>query len=459
MGTSLDDLVSRVEAGELTEQEAAEEAPISRGKSVAVTIHLSENVDDVVRFLADNDVTPRHVGEDYIEAFVPVRLLRQISKMTGVLYVETIIPPQTSQSPPQQKIPGNGPGVHGSTAWNQDGFTGKGIKIGIIDLGFAGFSELMGTELPKTVKARCYGTETDDAGDLKRCGGSSHGTAVAESIIDIAPDASLYLGAVWTQGDLSATVDWMILEGVSVINMSLGWLFDGPGDGTSPSSVSPLNTVNKAVEQGVVWVNSAGNSAMSVWWGAPADADGDGILEFASTEKLAVYGGGLVQLRWEGSWGGESLDLDLYLYDADGRALKRSLDPQKGGAGHNPYERVGVGVRGTLQVATRSDNLPGWIQVLVWGSGVDPFTGNGSITNPAESANAGMLTVGAANWKAPDTIEDFSSRGSTPDGRIKPDLVGADCGKTARSASFCGTSQASPHVAGMAALVRQRFPD
>ena len=84
----------------------------------------------------------------------------------------------------------------------------------------------------------------------------------------------------------------------------------------------------------------------------------------------------------------------------------------------------------------------------------------GSITNPAESANPGMLTVGAAHWNNVSSIESFSSRGPTPDGRIKPDLVGADCGQTAaRSSLFCGTSQASPHVAGMAALVRQRFPN
>ena len=70
-----------------------------------------------------------------------------------------------------------------------------------------------------------------------------------------------------------------------------------------------------------------------------------------------------------------------------------------------------------------------------------------------------MMTVGAAHWQNVNSIESYSSRGPTPDGRIKPDLVGAACGQTAADSSgFCGTSQASPHVAGMAALVRQRFP-
>ena len=86
-------------------------------------------------------------------------------------------------------------------------------------------------------------------------------------------------------------------------------------------------------------------------------------------------------------------------------------------------------------------------------------SGAGSIINPAESANLGLLAVGAAPWGDVNSIESYSSRGPTPDGRVKPDVVGADCGETAISnMAFCGTSQASPHVAGMVALVRQRFP-
>ena len=126
--------------------------------------------------------------------------------------------------------------------------------------------------------------------------------------------------------------------------------------------------------------------------------------------------------------------------------------------GHNPYESVwGASIK-DLVVVHRSGTAPAWIQLMVMGGDLEHHTSSGSIGSPAESNNPGMLAVGAAPWYEPEAIEYFSSRGPTPDGRVKPDVVGADCGETALSTSFCGTSQAAPHVAGLAALVRQGFP-
>ena len=94
LGSTLDQMAATVEEGEVSASDAAKDAPVSQEESVAVTIYLSGNVDEVVSFLEDNGGSPRNVGEDYIEAYVPVTLLGQTSEQPGVIRVREIIPPQ-----------------------------------------------------------------------------------------------------------------------------------------------------------------------------------------------------------------------------------------------------------------------------------------------------------------------------------------------------------------------------
>jgi hypothetical protein len=70
-----------------------------------------------------------------------------------------------------------------------------------------------------------------------------------------------------------------------------------------------------------------------------------------------------------------------------------------------------------------------------------------------------VIGVGAVDVKS-QALQCYSGRGPAPDGRIKPDLVAPTNVETASSASstatqvFTGTSAATPHAAGAAAVVR-----
>ena len=297
--SKLDSQLNRMVAqiGQVAPSAIAYDAPLYQGSSVAVTVRLSSNASTVADFLDSGGAIVANVGADYVEAYVPIALLVPLSELEGVLWVQTIIPPQPD-------VVSQGVALHGAPAWQARGFTGAGVKVGIIDGGFEGFGALMGSELPSTVVARCYtsiGVFTTSLSDCEN--GEVHGTAVAEAVADIAPDASLYIANAISAGDLQAIASWMVGQGVAFINMSLGWTWDGPGDGTSASSNSPKASVDAAVSGGAVWVNSAGNSAKDNWFGSYSDADVDGWIEFSpgievNTVDLASGESLTAQARW-----------------------------------------------------------------------------------------------------------------------------------------------------------------
>ena len=89
-----------------------------------------------------------------------------------------------------------------------------------------------------------------------------------------------------------------------------------------------------------------------------------------------------------------------------------------------------------------------------------------SIDTPADAIDA--FTVGAVSFNntatnySDDFLEVFSSQGPTDDGRLKPEICGPDGTLTHQNAltagGFFGTSAATPHVAGAAALLLEQTP-
>lgn len=101
--------------------------------------------------------------------------------------------------------------------------------------------------------------------------------------------------------------------------------------------------------------------------------------------------------------------------------------------------------------------------VLVKSAGNDGLKrpGPGSLTLPAD-ARGDVIVVGASSRDS-TRVMPFSSRGPTSDERPKPDIVApGDMIKSAKPGGgytpLSGTSMASPHIAGIAALILERYP-
>ena len=473
MAYLLNEIVRKYESGALTARAAASTAPLHREQSVAVTFHIEEDyVRDVWDFLQAYDIPAREPASDehFIEAEVPVSLLAIASELPGVIVVKPIVPPQ----PAQGSVGGQGATAHGATAWHSAGYRGQGVKVGVIDLEFQSFSGLRGTELPSSVQARCYLSSSISSNLLSDCerGGGPHGTGITEVLYETAPGASFYIARIVSQGNLKSSVQWMVSQGVDVISFSVHYLWDGPGNGTSPYTDSPLRSVNVAVSGGALFAVAAGNEARATWFGSFSNPDGDDFLDFVSGDEcnsVSLTSGEkyIAQLRWNETWNGATRDLDMYLYGAGGPGsdpVAISEGRQSGGSNDEPFEAIiyTPSTSGTycLGIKRQDGAIPSWVQLQSFsGESLERTTESHAIGNPAETKNSGALAVGASPWYNTNAYFVNSSRGPLPDGTTKPDIMGVSGIATASyGETVYGTSFAAPHIAGLATLVKQRYP-
>ena len=403
------------------------------------------------------------------KAEVPIDMLTAVADtVKGVSFMKT----------PDKLIPvavtSEGVNLTGVDNFHNAGYDGSGVKVAVFDVGFAGLSSAISNgELPAgVIKIDCTGASCISSnfnGETE-----SHGTAVAEIVYDMAPGATFYLIKVSDTIDLEDAKDFAETNGIRIINHSLVVpntnFYDGECWALNGFS-NPVCTADDAYANNILWVNAAGNEAQRHYEALFSDPDTDGwhnVSPSDETIKITVDSNHTtidVYLTWN-DWPTTNQDYDLYLLDD-------SLDPLNPFAsstnppGGEPIENIyvtnvpsGDYYLTIRQVSASSNHL---LELYSIYHDLSPAVASSSLLGPADAA--GAMAVGAINYNNWITgpQEPYSSQGPTNDGRTKPDIMGPDNVTNYTSFSFygvrfTGTSASSPHVAGAAALILNKFP-
>ena len=117
LDATLQEIVARFEAEELSESAAATQAHTYHGSSVLVTVDLSANIDAVDAWMEGRDISSRHTNATHIppniDAFVKVSLLGALSQQEGIIQVKESVPPWADL--PSDQDPSGASGARGDS--------------------------------------------------------------------------------------------------------------------------------------------------------------------------------------------------------------------------------------------------------------------------------------------------------------------------------------------------------
>lgn len=447
----------------------------------SIIIEVKGNPKDHQLFL-ENHYPSIQVVAVYTELFNGLALKgdkRQLERMGSLEFVKNVHSVHKYETTTSQFNQPNDKNAIFPFDLNNTTYTGKGVKVGVIDTGI----DYNHPDLQTNYKSGYDVVDLDnDPMETKPKQGEPtlHGTHVAGIIAangnlkGVAPDAELYgyralgPGGSGTSVQVIAAMEQAIKDDVDIINLSLGNQVNGPD---YPTSVA----VNKAAELGVAVVIANGNAGPGGWTvGSPATANHALSVGAASHPQQVPY----LYARWENKRisiqemaGAPSWLLDTFypiMRANKGANVKGKIALFQ--RDETPFvEKVEQAQAAGAKAVIIANNEEGTLQG-------DVSTAKDAVQIPVASISkqdgawleeylqSNRLHLDTKYENKASSIAPFSSRGPvTVNWNIKPDVVapGTNIVSTVPGGyqALQGTSMAAPHVSGVIALIKEARPE
>ncbi len=344
--------------------------------------------------------------------------------------------------------------------YHQAGFTGKSLKIAILDNGFAGLKYSKGTRLPPNTRLI--------AAPGNAMANTPHGTKLAEIVYAMATGSNYYSASIQgpemlllnTNGytNLMHAVDTVIKEKVDIVLYAQVWEYGGNFDGSGFIN----KEVNRAIDGGTLWVNAAGNMGQSTWTG-PIVTNEFGAVDLPyrlykdspnSFIRFTVPQGKTnvkIVLAWNDFTDDKAYktpqDLNFELLDSKNQVLDGAYLSQTGlerpGKQHSTHAREIIHASlepGTYKVrvfaASKNFDKNSIMRITVNGLGVRLIERSAIETVLIPADNDNVLTIGASDVDYSGLTEE------KPEGRMRSEV------KFGNSQVYKGTSAATAIAVG-----------